>query len=49
MARSVKVISIYIAFLVPRSFTNPHCSSSISGDILFLILAVRIFSNIFVM
>ena len=49
MARSVKVLIIYIAFLVPLSFTNPHCSSAISGVILFLILAIRIFSNIFVM
>ena len=51
MARSVKVLSmyLYVAFLVPLSFTNPHCSSAISGDILFLVLAIRIVSNIFVM
>ena len=48
MARSVKVLSMYIAFLVPLSFTNPHCSSAISGVILFLVLAIRIFGNIFV-
>ena len=49
MSRSVKVLIIYIAFIVHLSFTNPHCSSAISGVILFLILAIRIFSNIFVM
>ena len=37
MTRSVKVLSMYIAFLVPLSFTNPHCSSAISGVILFLV------------
>ena len=48
-ARSVKVLSMCIAFLLPLSFTNPHYSSAISGDILFLIPAIRSFSNIFVM
>ena len=47
MARSVKVLSMHIAFLVPLSFTNPHCFSVIYGDILFLILAIIIFSKVY--